>query len=139
MVRNINKVDVYSMGVVLFYLAYGTYPYDLKGVKSKEYDIILKTLKSKKELTFLEDRKISSLFSDFLKKILEIDINKRIDIRNALKHPWIRGAEIIMNEKEKVCNLEKFLVELITDNIVEFNEYISCEDEVIREKMLDIS
>ena len=136
LVKDINKVDIYSMGIVLYYLAYGTYPYDLKGVKSKDYDMILKTLKSKKELVFLEDRKISSLFADFLKGILQIDISKRLDIRNALKHPWIKGAEIIMNEKEKICNLEKFLVELITDNIAEFNEYISCEDEVKREKIL---
>ena len=137
LVKDINKVDIYSMGIVLYYLAYGTYPYDLKKVKSKEYDMILETLKSKKELIFLDDRKISNLFADFLKGILQIDINKRLDIKSALKHPWIRGAEIIMNEKEKICNLEKFLVELITDNIVEFNDYISCEDEIKRKKILD--
>ena len=137
LVKDINKVDIYSMGIVLYYLAYGTYPYDLKKVKSKEYDMILETLKSKKELIFLDDRKISNLFADFLKGILQIDINKRLDIKSALKHPWIRGAEIIMNEKEKICNLEKFLVELITDNIVEFNDYISYEDEIKRKKILD--
>ena len=50
-----------------------------------------------------------NLFTDFLKGILQIDINKKLDIKNAWNHPWIIGAEIIMNEKEKICNLEKFL------------------------------
>ena len=63
-----------------------------------------------------------------MKRILEIDIDNRIDIKNALEHPWVKGAEIIMNEKEKVSCLEKFLILLITDSIKDFNDYIKSLD-----------
>ena len=137
LVKNANKIDIYSMGIMLYYLAFGTYPYDLKYVKSKDYENILNTLKNKKKLEFLEHRKISGMFQSFLEGILELDINKRLDIESALKHPWILGANIIMDEKEKLCCLQKFLVKLVTDDILEFNEYIKCEDEEKRKQMID--
>ena len=137
LVKNANKIDLYSMGVVLYYLAFGTYPYNLKNVKSNEYNMILKTIKEQKKLEFLEDRKISDLFKDFLEGVLEIDIEKRFDIKKVLEHPWIKGANLIMNEKEKVFNLEKFLVLLITDSIKKFNDYIECDDEMKRKEILN--
>ena len=42
-----------------------------------------------------------------------------------------------MDEKEKVSNLEKFLVLLITDTIKTFNDYISCNDETERKEILN--
>ena len=137
LVKDANKIDLYSMGVVLYYLAYGTYPYNLKTVKSKEYNLILKTIKEQKKIEFLEDREISDLFKDFLNGVLEIDIEKRFDIKTVLEHPWIKGAKLIMDEKEKVSNLEKFLVLLITDTIKTFNDYISCNDETERKEILN--
>ena len=41
------------MSIVLYYLVDGTYLYKLKEIKSKEYDMLLNTLKSNKELVFL--------------------------------------------------------------------------------------
>ena len=76
------------------------------------------------ELTFPEIRKPSGKFKDFLKKILEKDYTKRLTIKEALNHPWIRGAQIIFNEKENLSNQENFLINLITDNIPKFNDYI---------------
>ena len=137
LVKNANKIDIYSMGVMLYYLTFGTYPYNLKPVKSKDYENILKTLRNSKKLEFLEDRKISKAFQNFLEGILELDIDKRLNVESALKHPWILGAEIIMNEKEKICCLEKFLIKLITGDIMEFNDYIKCEDENKRRLMLE--
>jgi hypothetical protein len=42
----------------------------------------------------------------------------------ALNHPWIKGAEIIEDEKEKTFCNESFLISLMTDNIKKFNDYI---------------
>ena len=137
LVKNANKIDIYSMGVMLYYLAFGTYPYDLKSVKSKDYEMILKTLKNKKMLEFPEDSEISGMFCNFLEGVLELDINKRLNIESALKHPWILGANIIMNEKEKLSCLQKFMIKLVTDDIMEFNEYIKCENEEKRKQLIE--
>ena len=44
-----------------------------------------------------------------------------------LNHPFIKGADIIDDEKEKAFCNENFLINLITDNIKKFNDYIKNE------------
>ena len=130
LVKDTNKIDIYSLGVVLYYLVYNCYPYNLKTVKNDEYEGKLKKSKNN-ELNFSNDRKISRIFENFLRGILEIDINKRFDIKTAMNHPFIKGGLILMDEKEKVNCLEKFLVELVSDNVMEFNEYVKNEENKI--------
>jgi serine/threonine protein kinase len=122
-IKEAEKIDIYSFGVTLYYLFYGEYPYNLKDIKEREYDIILKKIQNEK-LTFPENIKISNLCKDFLEKVLEKDYTKRFNINQALNHPWIKGSEIIFNEKEYIINLQNFLINLITNNIEKFNEYI---------------
>jgi serine/threonine protein kinase len=59
-----------------------------------------------------------------LKNILEKDYKKRYSIKEALEDPWIKGWNIINEEKENTGILENFIIELISDNIREFNMYI---------------
>ena len=125
-IREAEKIDIYCFGVCLYYLFYREYPYNLGDMKNKDYQGILLKIK-KEELSFNKKREISGLFKDFLTKILEKDYKKRLNIKQALHHPWIQGATIIFDEKENVCNLERFLIELITDNIPKFNEFIKKE------------
>ena len=122
-IKDSPKIDIYSLGVTLYNIAFDCYPYKLDEVGSKEYDNILKNIKNEK-LEFPKDRKVSSLFKNFLEGLLEKDYNKRFSIKKALNHPWIKGANYIFDEKEKsFCN-ENFLINLICDNIAPFNEYI---------------
>ena len=122
-IRDVEKIDIYSFGVSIYYLIYGEYPYNLKDVKNKDYKGILLKIKEE-ELNFNENKKISKLFKEFLTQILEKDYKKRFNIQQALHHPWIQGATIIFDEKENTFNLENFLIKLITDNIPKFNVYI---------------
>lgn len=123
-IKEAEKIDIYSLGVTLYYLFYGDYPYKLRDVKNKEYENYLKNIQNEK-LVFPEIRKISKLFKDFLTKILEKDYKKRLTIKEALNHPWIKGSQIIFDEKENLNNQESFLINLITDNIPKFNDYIT--------------
>ena len=123
-IKESEKIDIYSLGVTLYCLFYGMYPYKLHEVKGKDYDKILDKIKNEK-LEFPEGRKISSLFKDFLNKTLEKDYNKRINIKEALNHPWIKASQAIFNEKENLGNLESFLIKIITDDIPNFNELIN--------------
>ena len=122
-IKEIEKLDIYSFGVTLYYLFYGEFPYKLNEVKSKNYDNILKNIKEEK-LEFPKWKKISKMGKDFLEKVLEKDYSKRLNIRQALEHPWMQGAQIILDEKEKIENQECFLIKLITDEIKPFNDYI---------------
>lgn len=117
------KIDLYSLGITLYDIAFGMYPYKLNEVGSKDYENILNNIKNE-NLEFPKDRKVSDLFKDFLKGILEKDYTKRLNIKEALNHPWIKGADIIFDEKEKAFCQENFLINLITDNVLKFNEYI---------------
>ena len=122
-IKESEKIDIYSLGVTLYCLFYGMYPYKLHEVKGKDYDKILEKIKNEK-LEFPEGRKISSLFKDFLVKTLEKDYSKRINLREALNHPWIKASKAIFDEKENLGCLENFLIKLITDGIANFNELI---------------
>lgn len=123
-IKEAEKIDMYSLGVTLYYLYYGQFPYNLNNVKGKDYENILNNINNE-ELIFPKERKKSKLFEDFLRKILEKNYEKRLNIREALKHPWIEGSKIIFDEKENISCNENFLIKLITDCIPKFNEYIS--------------
>ena len=122
-VKDLNKVDLYSFGVVLYNLAFNCYPRDLTHGDEENYDTILRKIE-KNELSFKNDNNYSPYFLDFLKQLLEVNINKRIDIDAALNHYWIKGAQILLDEKEKCYNLGNFTSYLITDHIKNFNDYL---------------
>ena len=67
---------------------------------------------------------ISDIYKNFLTNILEKDYKKRYNIKEALEDQWIKGWDIINEEKENIGILENFIIELISDNIREFNLYI---------------
>jgi serine/threonine-protein kinase Chk1 len=120
--KDLNKIDAYGLGITLYSLAYGCYPFDLTREDSKDYDSIYKKINGK--LQFKNDFKLSSYFRDFISKLLEKDINKRMSIYEAARQPWIKGAEIIMKEKEKMYNISPFVVNLMTNNIKKFNDFL---------------
>ena len=117
-VKDLNKVDLYSLGVLLYYLTFGSYP-------CQRFE------DSKDKIEIIENRNFeinkgsfSSLFVNFLKELLEKDIEKRINIYEALNQYWIKGAKIILDEKEKIDNLENFIFVLNNSLIKKFNDYI---------------
>ena len=135
-VKEACKIDLYSFGVTLYELAFGKYPYKLNEVENKKYDEILNNIKQEK-LEFPEDKKISTLFKDFLSHLLDKNYQTRYDIQQCLNHPWIKGAKIINDEKENIYYLESFLINAITDNIPKFNDYINQESEKINISFID--
>ena len=117
------KIDIYSLGVTLYNLAFGCYPYNLDEIKNKDYEKILNKIKEEK-LEFPSEINASFLFKDFLNGLLEKDYKKRFSIQKALDHPWVKGADIIFVEKEQAFCIENFLNNLIRDNIKKFNDYL---------------
>ena len=124
-VKDLNKIDLYSLGMILYYLAFGHFPYDLKNEDVKNYDTIYYKVQNNKLEFDNEGNYYSEYFIDFLKKLLEKDINKRININEALNHYWTRGGYILLDEKEKTFNASSFLINIMTDHFINFNQYIN--------------
>lgn len=123
-VKDLNKIDLYSFGVVLFNLAFNKYPYKLARGDEDNYDTILKKV-NENEIGLDNTEGYSHYFLDFLEKLLEKDINKRINLEQALNHYWIKGSQFLLDEKEKCFNATVFTSYLLTNHIKAFNDYIN--------------
>ena len=130
LVSEASKIDIYSLGVLLYLLAFYDYPYKLNDVNSKNYTQIAKNIKEQK-LEFPADTGHSKLFINFLKNCLNKDIKQRYDIYQAMNDVWFKGYQIILDEKEKIYNASKFLIDLMVDNLINFNEYLKTQEKLL--------
>jgi len=123
-VKDLHKVDLYAFGVILYNLAFAKYPYGLEKEDAHDYKKILEKIETN-ELTFPNTEDYSSHFLDFISKLLQKDIDKRMNMSDALNNYWINGGRLLLNEQEKVYNAGVFLSYLLTDHISDFNSYIN--------------
>lgn len=89
-------VDIWSAGVVLYAMLYGTVPFKANNMSELQKMII------KAKFT-LQDG-ISKEAKDLLRQLLEKDPTQRITIPNILAHPWIKEAR---DTVELFTNAEK--------------------------------
>ena len=122
-VKDASKIDLYSLGVTLYFLAFYDYPYNLKEINHKNYEGLKEAIK-KNELKFPEKLKCSKMFLNFIKNLLNKDLNHRYNIKQALVDPWIKGSKILLEEKEILNNSEKFFISLLSDSNKEFIDYV---------------
>jgi serine/threonine protein kinase len=86
------QADVFSAGVVLFALLFGVFPFEnlrVNGISSIDPNKCLKKL----QVRFPVDVKVSNSAKDLLLKMLEDDPEKRITLKDALKHEWVVGED----------------------------------------------
>lgn len=117
-----DKIDVYSLGVTLYNLMFGKFPYGLYEIQANNYEQIKEHLKNAK-LEFPNDCQVSENCINFFKNTLEKDYKERYNVKEALEDPWIKGWDYIIEERENTEILENFIIKLISDNIPEFNKY----------------
>ena len=118
-----SKIDMFSLGVVLYNLAFEKFPYDLDYTYKRNFGLILDKIQ-KQYLKIPEIKNFSYLFKIFLRNLLEKNIKNRMSVYEALEDPWIKAADLLIKEKEKINDIGKFLIYMITDNVRSFNEYL---------------
>ena len=87
--------DVWSAGVVLYAMLYGTVPFKANNMND------LHKLIMKGKYTLKDD--ISESSRDLLKNLLQRDPNQRMSIPDILNHPWMQGIEgemTLFNDQE---------------------------------------
>ena len=126
-IEDASKIDMFSLGIMLYHLAFEEFPYDLNINVNKNFRKAYEKIKYK-NLEFPKNKsksgKYSNLFIKFLKNLLDNNIKNRISVFDALDEPWIKATNLIYQEKEK-SDIQKFLMNITTDNIRTFNVYIN--------------
>ena len=92
------KIDIYSLGVIMYFLLKGSLPFsDIKSEVIKE-NVLNKELNLDKDLNGIY---ISDQAKDLLSKLLEKDQKKRICLKKAKSHPWIRYNKLLGKQNVK--------------------------------------
>ena len=120
------KKDIFALGISMYKLLFKEHPFDYEfKMPREEYQLNFNKVKPKYDLKY-----ITNDCKDFLKGLLMLDVSKRFDIKEALKHNWIiKTQSIIKSLQKKNKNKENF------DLIKELNNFIMDEDfEYIKEK-----
>ena len=137
-VKDLNKIDIYSLGVMSFVLAYGFFPYNSSNDNMKNTELIYKQIMSSK-LKIPPLKSYSKGFVNFLEKCLNRDIKERYSIEDALRDPWINGYKLIEKSKHLYNNLEKFLICVVTDNIINYKKYKDQVDKEINKNEIELT
>jgi tRNA A-37 threonylcarbamoyl transferase component Bud32 len=101
-----HSVDIWSLGVTIFFLMTGFHPFD----SHDQQELLKKIVRQDPDWNADEWKGASDGVKDLVKKLLEKDKEKRIEIEQVLEHDWITDG----NEKLRIMRrksdtyLEKF-------------------------------
>lgn len=97
-----HKVDAWSIGIILYLVLSGRLPFPIN--KNSEMNI-----QKNYKLSFKDHvwRNISSSAKDLISKLLELNVEKRISVNEALEHIWIKNPTAVINENSVIYKNEE--------------------------------
>ena len=84
---SVPKSDVWSVGVIMYQMLTGKFPFNSSGDKNNLLDNIKKNPYNTK---YLEEVEYSDEVKDLIGKILVKDYNKRLSSEECIQHPWFK-------------------------------------------------
>lgn len=90
-----HKADVWSIGVITYIMLSGSFPFDDEHL----FDQIEHAQYS---LGGAEWCSVSSLAKHFIRSLMNLDIEKRLDVHQAINHPWIEQYRLANPSLQKV-------------------------------------
>ena len=106
------KHDIFSLGVLLFVITIGSFPFDRASYSDEKYRFIVKK-NYKRYWEYFNFVDISEEFKDLINKLICVTPTQRLGLNEILEHPWVRKYN--RNNCENEMDIDK-------DVIDEFNK-----------------
>ena len=128
-----STVDIWSAGIILYYMLCGDFPFE----DSSNDKLYKKILKGK----FKMPKFLSKNAKDLISKILVVIPQKRINIKDIKKHPWVLKFIEKDNKYKDIfkslgLNSDKYIIPIDEDIVNEINNKYKVEKEIIRKNIL---
>lgn len=95
--------DMWSIGVITYLLLTGESPF----LSNNDRETLEKVKKGEIDFNYLDTfASISNEGKDFLKKLLNLNVNQRMDIKKAINHPWL-AADKRNSRTSQLNNIDK--------------------------------
>ncbi|CDW54750.1 peripheral plasma membrane protein CASK [Trichuris trichiura] len=99
-------VDMWSVGILVFVLLSGTFPFS-----GQPEEIFSSIVNGQYKMQNKSWNQISDFAKDFVVKLLTVDSRRRMNVSQALKHPWIQDKENCAQKVhlvDTVCFMHRF-------------------------------
>ena len=115
------KNDIFSLGVLLFGITIGNFPFQRTSYSDEKYKFIIKK-NYKRFWEFFDYIEISEEFKDLINNLICITPSQRLSIEQILAHPWLTQnlGQNYISQNNELCKFDNndFIDQIIFD---EFN------------------